>query len=205
MMKIGIMGGTFDPIHNGHLKLGEAAYRTFHLDQVWFMPNGNPPHKTSCAPEGSAKDRAEMVKRAIAGISYFKVEEYEILREEVSYSYKSMEHFKRTYPEHQFYFIIGADSLFSIDDWMKPERLLASCIILAACRGTVDTHEKLEDQILYLKQKYNAKIEILPAPLMEISSHEIRTSLHEDKRKLKSCLPASALEYIETKHLYESE
>lgn len=204
-MKIGIMGGTFDPIHNGHLKLGEAAYRLFHLDEVWFMPNGNPPHKTSCAPEASAKERAEMVKQAIAGISYFKAEEYEVLREEVSYSYKSMEYLKKTYPEHEFYFIIGADSLFTIDEWRKPERLLASCIILAACRGTVDTQEKLNAQIQYLKQKYKAKIEILPFPLMQISSHEIRTALHEDESELKSCLPAPTLTYIKSNHLYKGD
>ena len=73
-MKIGIMGGTFDPIHNGHLMLGQAAYEAFGLDEVWFLPNGNPPHKESSRIEASAKERVEMTRLAVSGIPYFRVE-----------------------------------------------------------------------------------------------------------------------------------
>ena len=73
-MKIGIMGGTFDPIHNGHLMLAEYAYHQYSLDEIWFMPNGNPPHKTNETIETQTKNRVEMVKRAIADTSYFSLQ-----------------------------------------------------------------------------------------------------------------------------------
>ena len=85
-MKIGIMGGTFDPIHNGHLMLGHAAYETFSLDQIWFMPNGNPPHKKSETIKSTAEDRMKMTSLAIAPFPEFVLQPYEALREEVSLS-----------------------------------------------------------------------------------------------------------------------
>ena len=94
-MKIGIMGGTFDPIHNGHLMLGHAAYETFSLDQIWFMPNGNPPHKKSETIKSTAEDRMKMTSLAIAPFPEFVLQPYEALREEVSCSYQTMEYFKR--------------------------------------------------------------------------------------------------------------
>ena len=109
-MKIGIMGGTFDPIHNGHLMLGQAAYEAFGLDRVWYMPNGNPPHKETSINGTAIKDRAEMVRLAIAPHRNFRLEMYEANRRDVSYSYSTMEYFKGIYPEDEFYFIIGADS-----------------------------------------------------------------------------------------------
>ena len=85
-MKIGIMGGTFDPIHNGHLMLGEYAYRQFDLDEIWFMPNGNPPHKASESIESLTKNRVEMVQKAIEGVAYFTLQRYEVDNTEVNYS-----------------------------------------------------------------------------------------------------------------------
>ena len=99
-MKIGIMGGTFDPIHNGHLMLGHAAYETFSLDQIWFMPNGNPPHKKSETIKSTAEDRMKMTSLAIAPFPEFVLQPYEALREEVSCSYQTMEYFKEMYPEN---------------------------------------------------------------------------------------------------------
>ena len=93
-MKIGIMGGTFDPIHNGHLMLGQAACEAFRLDQVWYMPNGNPPHKDAARCGAAVQDRAEMVRLAIAPYREFRFESYEIKRTDVSYSYRTMEYFK---------------------------------------------------------------------------------------------------------------
>ena len=114
-MKVGIMGGTFDPIHNAHIMLAEYAFREYQLDEVWFMPNGNPPHKQNQKGRTDVGVRAEMVRLAIAGKNSFRLEEYEVHRKEISYSYETMEHFREIYPGHHFYFIIGADSLFSIE------------------------------------------------------------------------------------------
>ena len=129
-MKIGIMGGTFDPIHNGHLMLGQAAYETFHLDQIWFMPNGHPPHKDRTTIESDVDDRIEMVRLAIGGKEEFRLELYEACRKEVSYSYSTLEFFNKIYPEDEFYFIIGADSLFAIETWAHPERIFQPVLYL---------------------------------------------------------------------------
>ena len=117
-MKIGIMGGTFDPIHNGHLMIAEYAYRQFSLDEVWFLPNGNPPHKDNPDIAKETKARVEMTALAIEDIPYFKLNTYESERTEKSYSYQTIRHFKEKYPEHEFYFIIGADSLLKIEDYL---------------------------------------------------------------------------------------
>ncbi len=169
-MKIGIMGGTFDPIHNGHLMLGQAACEAFRLDQVWYMPNGNPPHKDAARCGAAVQDRAEMVRLAIAPYREFRFESYEIKRTDVSYSYRTMEYFKELYPDHDYYFIIGADSLFMLDQWNHPERIFPTCTILAAYRDEINTRSAMEDKIRELTKAYRARIRLLVTPLMKISS-----------------------------------
>ena len=93
-MKIGIMGGTFDPIHNGHLHLAQTALTQFDLDQIWFMPNGMPPHKKQSSIESDIHERIAMTQIAIKANKQFYLQEYEAKREKVSYSYKTMEHFR---------------------------------------------------------------------------------------------------------------
>lgn len=199
-MKIGIMGGTFDPIHNGHLMLGEYAYREFRLDQIWFVPNGNPPHKSSDTIESQTKNRVEMVRRAISGTEYFVLQLYEVENKAVHYSYKTMEYFKQSYPEHEFYFIIGADSLFSIEKWVHPEILLKDCVMLAAYRDEKGTEEMLT-QIQYLNQKYHADIRLLNTPNVDISSSEIRETL-KNGQSIQGIVPDSVYVYIEENQLY---
>ena len=142
-MKIGIMGGTFDPIHNGHLMLGEYAARQFRLQKVWFLPNGNPPHKSG---ETEVRHRIEMVKLALEGHDRFELNLYEAEKGTVSYSYDTIRNLNELYPEHEFYFIIGADSLFSIESWKCPQNLLSDCTILAACRDEKD-QSQVQEQI----------------------------------------------------------
>ena len=154
MRKIGIMGGTFDPVHNGHLMLADTAYRQFDLDQIWFLPNGNPPHKKEENIGTDARHRSRMVALAIQGRDYCRLEEYEVRRREVSCSYQTLEHFRKQYPEDEFYFIIGADSLFAIETWVHPERIFPACVILAACRDDHDSLEEMKVQIGHLKTVY---------------------------------------------------
>lgn len=202
-MKIGIMGGTFDPIHNGHLMLGEYAYQQYSLDKIWFMPNGYPPHKSNASIESQANHRVEMVERAISDRDYFEIQLYEVKNKEINYSYKTMEHFCELYPDHKFYFIIGADSLFSIESWVKPERLLKKCIMLAAYRDEKNTDEMLA-QIDYLNRKYGADIRLLNTPNVDISSSEIRRNIKAGI-SIKEYVPASVYEYIETKQLFRDD
>ena len=109
--KIGIMGGTFDPIHMGHLILGEIAYEQFSLDKVLFMPAGNPPHKQKRLGRASEKQRIEMVKLAIADNPHFELSLEEMNLEGYSYTYRTLERLNFKNPDTKYYFIIGADSL----------------------------------------------------------------------------------------------
>ena len=200
-MKIGIMGGTFDPVHNGHLMLGHAAYKAFSLDQIWFMPNGNPPHKKSETIKSTAEDRMKMTSLAIAPFPEFVLQPYEALRAEVSCSYQTMEHFSKIYPDDEFYFIIGADSLMAIETWIHPERIFPTCTILATYRNEVKTKEEMNRQIQYLSEKYHAKICLLETPLMPVSSHELRASLQSGD-SVSEYMPAAVCSYIKQHHLY---
>lgn len=200
-MKIGIMGGTFDPVHNGHLMLGHAAYKAFSLDQIWFMPNGNPPHKKSETIKSTAEDRMKMTSLAIAPFPEFVLQPYEALRAEVSCSYQTMEHFSKIYPDDEFYFIIGADSLMAIETWVHPERIFPTCTILATYRNEVKTKEEMNRQIQYLSEKYHAKIRLLETPLMPVSSHELRANLQSGD-SVSEYMPAAVCSYIKQHHLY---
>ena len=202
-MKIGIMGGTFDPIHNGHLMLGAYARDLFKLDEVWFMPNGNPPHKVSDSIESETKHRVEMVRRAIADKEGFELQLYEVERNDVNYSYLTMEHFKEVYPEYEFYFIIGADSLFALERWVHPERLVKTCVILAAYRDGKNTNEMVA-QIAYLNQKYDADIRLLKTPNVDISSTEIRHRLKYGL-SVQDMIPETVYEYIHEHHLFADD
>lgn len=204
-MKIGIMGGTFDPVHNAHMMLAEYALREYQLDEVWFMPNGNPPHKQNNQKERTdAEIRAEMVRLAIAGKNGFRLEEYEIRRKEISYSYETMEHFRNIYPEHHFYFIIGADSLFSIESWVHPERLLRTCTILAACRAEVNRYDVMEEKIRELNQKYQSDIRLLITPVMGTASQDLRQRV-KNGESIADDVPEAVEEYIVRHHLYQSQ
>lgn len=202
-MKIGIMGGTFDPIHNGHLMLGETAYHQYQLDKVWFMPNGNPPHKKQSNIGIDALTRMEMVKLAIQDKEYFVLQDYEVMKESVSPTYETLAHFKEKYPDDTFYYIIGADSLFSIERWIHPELIFPNCIILAACRDEIDTSEEMNAKIDYLNKKYNAQIKFLTSPLVDISSSELREKIRNGK-SIQGDVPQSVEEFIAKEGLYES-
>ena len=203
-MKIGIMGGTFDPIHNGHLMIAEYAYRQYKLDEVWFLPNGNPPHKDNPDIAKATRERVKMTALAIEDIPYFKLNMYESERTEKSYSYQTILRFKMEYPEHEFYFIIGADSLLKIETWVRPDLIIRNVIILVAYRHDMDTPEEMYQQINYLNEKYSGDIRLLKTPLLDVSSHEIREEILKGHSK-SLLLPDKVLGYIREKHLYTRE
>ena len=142
-----------------------------------------------------------MVKRAISNEKDFALQLYEVENQEVNYSYLTMEHFRQVYPEHEFYFIIGADSLFSIEKWRYPDRLLKTCVILAAYRDGKKKKE-MDEQIAYLNQKFGADIRLLNTPNVDISSSEIREKLRANE-DVSDMMPAHVYEYILENQLYE--
>lgn len=199
-MKIGIMGGTFDPIHIGYLLLGEFAFEQFELDEIWFLPNGNPPHKDTDEMDTLLEHRVSMVKAAIKGAPHFKVSLHEA-KEGVHYTYKTLLEFHELYPGNEFYFILGADSLFSIEQWKFFKEIFPTCTILAAMRDDKDVGD-MQKQIAYLKEKYAADIELLRAPLLEISSTTIRERA-ANGLTVHYMVPDAVAAYIKEHHLYK--
>ena len=202
-MKIGIMGGTFHPIHNGHLMLAKTAKEQFGLDNVWFMPNRIPPHKEIDDTNEMTQHRVKMVELAIQPYDDFVLQPYEIENTEVSYSYKTLEHFKETYPNDTFYFIIGADSLFAFENWVYPQRIADCCVILAAVRDE-KKEQDIKEQIFYLNEKFHADIRYLNMPNIEISSTDIRTCA-ADLEKLLAYVPRDVADYINEHQLFQGE
>ena len=134
MCKIGILGGTFSPIHNGHLKIANLAKLQYGLDKVIFLTSGNPPHKKN-QQVLDAKIRHIMVKRAILGLDGFDSCDWEVNRGEYSYTEDALLHFKEVYPDASLYFIIGGDSLRDFDTWHNPKGILKLCTLLVYDRN----------------------------------------------------------------------
>ena len=129
MRRIGILGGTFDPVHNGHLLLGEQAYREYGLDEIWFMPSHVPPHKKDhLITDGAARIR--MLELATESIPYFTVSDFEMGREGNTYTAQTLALLKEAYPDIEVYFIIGADSLYQLESWYHPEQVMAQAVLL---------------------------------------------------------------------------
>ena len=158
MKKIGIMGGTFDPIHNGHIMLGRQAYEEYDLDCIWYMPSRIPPHKKDHTIT-AAKDRLAMTAAAIAPYSYFKLSDFELRRTGGNtYTADTLRLLKEEYPDVEFFFIAGADSIMDIEKWYHPEYVLPAVTFLAAAREHEEADRSLDEQISYLTQKYQAHI-----------------------------------------------
>lgn len=202
-MKIGIVGGTFNPVHQGHLMLGEYAYEQLGLDEVWFLPNGNPPHKTDEHIRVLTEDRLHMLELAIKNVPYFKVEPYELNNDKVSYSYATMQKLKESHPEDEFFFIIGTDSLFELDTWKNPDILVKYCTLLVASRDFKNMSD-IQQQILYTNKKYETSVLLLRMPILEVSSSEIRERV-EQNLSIKYLVPDTVNQYINSNHLYNKE
>ena len=192
--KIGILGGTFNPIHNGHLMLAKEAYEQHNLDKVWIMVSPNPPHKAGTTIV-DVTHRNNMVKVAIEPYSFMELSTYEQRREGYIYTAETLTLLKKDYPENEYYFIIGGDSLENIEKWYHPEIVLANCILLAAGRDDF-FNEALISRINELNEKYNADIRMVKMQPMDVSSTEIRAGEFDD-------IPDSVRKYIKENQLYK--
>ncbi len=199
MKKTGIMGGTFNPVHNGHLTLARQALRQFALDNVLFMPCGVPYMKAGQKVE-DGQIRAEMTALAIQDEPRFILSTMELERQGNTYTYQTLERLRAENPETEYYFIVGADSLFHMAQWVCPEKIFAGCHILAAVRDEKTT-EDMEMQIALLKQEYDADIHLLQTEYMDISSSEIRRKIGAGE-SVDCDLPPAVRQYIEKRGLY---
>lgn len=172
MRKIGILGGTFDPIHLGHLYIAYEAYKELELDEVIFMPSGNPPHKRGKqVTEGNI--RYEMVKKAIRDYSFFTVSNYEINKNEFSYTYATLEYLQSMYNDAEIYFITGADCLIELDKWKNVNKIMESCNFVVFKRPGYSKNEIIS-QKEKVDKRYNTNIVYLDLLELEISSSLIR-------------------------------
>ncbi len=201
MSKIGIMGGTFDPIHNGHLRLARQAYYEYRLDFVWFMPSGHPPHKKDHQITDSAV-RCQMVEAAIAGYPYFCCSDFEVKRSGDTYTAQTLQLLRQEYPNEEFYFIIGADSLYEIENWYHPEKVMEQAILLVAGRHYQKSHKSMTEQIAYLKEKYGAAIYLLHCDIYDVASAQIRSMISEGI-SVQAYVPDPVFRYIREHHLYQ--
>ena len=201
MKRIGIMGGTFDPVHNGHLLLGRQARSEYGLDEIWYMPSHTPPHKKDHRIT-DVKDRLAMLELALEGIPFFSVSDFEMKREGNTYTAQTLELLKEEYPEDKFYFIIGADSLFQLETWYHPEKVMELTSLLVSGREYDRAGRTLDQQISYLKSVYGAHIQVLHNPEMNVASARIRdmAARGEDIGEL---VPGAVAAYIREHRLYQ--
>lgn len=197
--KIGILGGTFDPIHNAHLMLGEMAYRQFGLDEVLFMPAKQPPHKMG-KDISPVEARVTMVRMAIADKPYFSCSDFELGLPGKSYTAQTLTALHELHPEAQYYFILGGDSLFALDEWYEPEVILEHAVILAAVREDHDLSD-MKQRIKYLTERFGGTIELLYTPKMDLSASEIRERIQNDE-SISGLVPGIVETYIRQYGLY---
>ena len=199
-MKIGILGGTFNPIHIGHLLLAENSYYALNLDSVIFMPSGISYLKNQ--NEIAASDhRINMVKLAIADNSHFKLSTMETERKGNTYTYETLSALKSQNTQDELYFIGGADTLMNIESWKCPELIFKYAALIIAPRNFLDS-KVLTGKAELLKSKYNADVYILDTPNIEISSSYIRENI-KDNNSLRYLLPDKVIEYIHQNNLYK--
>lgn len=199
MIKVGIMGGTFDPIHVGHLILAMEAINYKNLDEVWFIPTGNPNFKQDKNVTDKQK-RFEMVKIATQDNKKFNVCDYEINKNGVTYSWETMKYLRENY-DYDFYFIMGEDSLMSVETWENAEDFLKNTKILACIRRQEEM-SKLDVKIYDLKSK-GYFVEKIPTSFIDISSTKIREKV-QTNQDFRYFVPNQVFEYIVRNKLYES-
>lgn len=197
-MKIGVLGGTFDPVHNGHLMIGEFARTEMDLDKVVFMPSGRHPFKDNKEITNSHA-RFKMLELAIESNDFFEISNFEIEKDETSYTIDTIKHLKEKYEKADIYFIIGSDILFEIEKWREFERLIELCKFIFFLRQ--NNEKKIYENLDRLKTKYNMNITKIVGPIFPISSSEIRSRLKEGK-SIKYLVDKKVEEYIYKNKIY---
>ena len=198
-MKTGIFGGTFNPVHKGHIMLAEYCMESVGLNRIIMIPTAVPPHKIS-NDLASEEDRLNMCKLACKGKENFSVSDIEIKRQGKSYTYETLTQLKEIYPNDHLYTIMGADMFLTLDRWKNPEIIFEKSSIITIPR---DDENKFELENFYnnVLKSMGANAVILPNPVMSVSSTFIRKNL--DKFDMISdMLDKSVYDYIIKNNLY---
>ena len=198
---VGILGGTFDPIHYGHLGCARAAYESLGLDEVWLVPTGRSYFKTRLNLHVSEPEhRLAMTKLAAEGVPYLRVSDIEMQREGDTYTADTLRILTEAYPDTDFYYIVGADTLIHMGSWHDPEGVFSRCTIVVITRS--DTEEgTLQEAIADLTARFSARIVTVAIENIDISSSEVRRRV-EAGESISAMVPAAVEEYIREKKLY---
>lgn len=200
--RVGVFGGTFDPIHIGHLAAAQDAAKTLHLDRVFFVPNGRPPHKQSVAVSEVA-DRVAMVRRAIEDNPLFALSLIEVERPGMSYLIDTLRQFrKELQSDTEIYCLVGCDALRDLHSWHLPERLLAEFQLVVLDRPSAHAVDWASIERHF--PDIRCQIRIVHVVQLQISSEEIRTRMAE-ARSIQYYVPDSVFAYIQQRGLYRAE
>lgn len=199
-MKIGILGGTFNPIHNGHIAMAETAYKELVLDKVLFMPTGNPPHKEEIL---DAQHRCNMIELAIKDRDNFELSDFELKKEGTTYTAETLKQLCHQNPDNLYVFIMGADSFMEVNDWYHPERIFRYAHVAVCAR------DEVRERLVYiqrncLKKIYDASVSILNFECVRVSSHDIRSTINNTKStdSVADMIHPDVAEYIRREGLY---
>ncbi|MCR5458940.1 MAG: nicotinate-nucleotide adenylyltransferase [Acetatifactor sp.] len=200
MAKIGILGGSFHPFHNGHLALGQYCLDKKLVSEVWFIPTG-----VSYLKSGqkmlSGEERLRLVNLAIKERPKMKALDIEIRRPGNTYTVDTFRELRKEYPQHEFYYIIGADCLFSMEDWYHAEELFHVCNLLVARRDGKSRSE-MRNKARELKNRFHANVHLLEFREMEISSTIIRQRIKEEK-SISDLVPVELAKEIKKKGYFK--
>ena len=198
-MRLGIYGGTFDPVHYGHLLLAEQCREQCALDEIWFIPAHQAPHKQGTAGT-PGKARSEMLGFAVAGIPQFKVSHRELDRGGTSYTVDTLQELHDEEPSRELFFLIGADSLDDLPTWRQPDRIAELATIVAVNRGDrpLPAPEQLRGR---LGETLAARIRIVAMPGIDLSATDIRRRVREG-RSIRFMVPRAVEAYIAEHGLY---
>jgi nicotinate-nucleotide adenylyltransferase len=194
-MRLGLYGGTFDPIHIGHLILAEICREECRLDEVWFVVAGEPPHKRG--ERTSARHRLEMVRLAVAGRREFEVSELETSRPGPHYSFETLEEVRRLRPDDDLFFLIGADSLLDLPQWREPNRIRELARLVVVNRPGIDA--PISDRVAAPDAPIFVEI-----PPIGVSSSDLRARLAAG-RTCRFQIPRPVEAYIESHGLYRRD
>lgn len=197
--RIGVMGGTFDPIHNGHLAAAEAVREAYELEQVIFVPAGIPPHKDS-SELSPARDRYLMALLATLTNPFFEISRIELDAGGVNYTVDTARRLQEELDGAALYFIVGADMLLDLPNWREPERLLELCSVVGVTRPGV-SHREADERVTELLEVYGERIQFLEAPTLDISSSQIRARVAAG-RSIRYLVPELVEDYIDRNGLY---
>lgn len=194
--RLGLMGGTFDPPHVAHLLIAEAARIEFSLDEVIWLPAGDPPHKGDDVTD--QEHRYAMTLLATADHPHFRVSRLELERQGPSYTLYTLQHFAAAFPEVELYFLVGGDSVLDLMNWHRPEEILRLCEIVGVTRPGYDLGLMSE----LLPMEFLSRIHALEQPGFDISSTQLRARIRAGE-SIRYFTPPSVADYLAKHRLYE--